>query len=143
MNLMTTASKSPLCPSSPCQAGARLLGIVQKDGTVAFTPDDLRIDTVFVQIASRGRKPESRFRFASPCKAGKCAQWTQSRCGVIDAVLAEASAASPVETKTQAPDCAIRPDCRWFAQRGMDACLVCSFVITDLDESGVSQSMTD
>lgn len=124
-----------LCPSSRCEEGARLLGIVQRDGTVAFTPDDIRVDAAFVQIARQGRKPESRFRFASSCQRKHCAQWTGERCGVADAVLREITEAG-ISMPESLPNCAIRSNCRWFLQAGANACRACQLVITDLD-SGV------
>jgi hypothetical protein len=123
-----------LCPSSRCEEGARLLGIVQQDGTVAFTPDDIRIDAAFVRIAQQGRKPESRFRFGSACQRKRCAQWTGERCGVVDAVLHEITEAG-ITMPESVPNCAIRSNCRWFDQRGYSACRVCPLVITDLDNS--------
>jgi hypothetical protein len=62
-----------------------------------------------------------------------CGQWTGSRCGIIDEVLAESGASvkpddgAPVEV----PPCAIRATCRWFAQVGAAACGVCPEVVTD------------
>ena len=127
-----------MCPSSRCEEGALLLGIVQADGTVAFTSDEIRIDAAFVQIAKQGRNPESRFRFSGPCQKKRCAQWTGNRCGVADLVIQEISEAG-IAASTLAPNCAIRTKCRWFDQAGDRACYVCPLVITDIDctdESG-------
>ena len=123
-----------LCPSAPCEEGARLLGIVQSDGTVAFTPDEITIDGAFVATARRGRKPEARFRFASPCQRRRCVQWTGERCGVVDAVL-RCIAGSGVVVATSLPPCSIRPRCRWFDQSGSVACNACAFVTTECDDS--------
>ena len=116
-----------LCPSSRCQTGAILLGIVLPDGSVAFAKDRIAVDAAFVDSASQGRAPETRFRFSTPCASSGCHQWTGERCGVIDSVLAEAGA----YTSPELPDCAIRSDCRWFAQSGSAACAVCDRVVTD------------
>jgi len=129
-------AKGPvLCPSSRCAEGAQLLGVVQKDGRVAFTPDEIWVDTTFVQIAHLGRKPEARFRFASPCQRGRCEQWTGERCGVVDAVV-DALSEAEVPHGLSLPRCSIRSRCRWFAQSGAEGCRVCPFVITDIDSSG-------
>jgi len=125
-------SKPLLCPSSRCEDGARLIGIVQRDGTVAFTPDDLRVDADFVKIARQGRKPESRFRFAGPCHRAHCAHWTGERCGVVDAVLHHVSETAMV-INPSLPSCSIRSVCRWFEQSGSDACRACPLVITEID----------
>lgn len=128
---MADAGPGPvLCPSSRCTDGALLLGVVRRDGTVAFTPTPLRIDARFVEKAHEGRTPEARFRFAGPCQRARCQQWTGERCGVIDLVLDRAREAG-VAGAPALPDCAIRPRCRWFGQQGADACLVCPLVVTE------------
>jgi hypothetical protein len=125
-----------LCPSSRCAEGAYLLGVVQGDGTVALTPDRIPIDAEFVAAARRGRAPEARFRFASPCQRRRCAQWTGEACGVIDAVL-DGLAGTPTVLAPDLPDCAIRAQCRWFDQRGPEACVACRFIVTEVaDLSG-------
>jgi len=129
---MADNSRPLLCPSSRCTAGARLIGIVQQNGTVTFTPDDLRIDEDFVRIAEQGRKPESRFRFAGPCQRAHCAQWAGERCGVIDLVLSQAPEAA-VQSSLALPNCSIRSKCRWFDQSGAAACRACPLVITEID----------
>lgn len=118
------------CPSAPGEPGATLLGVVGPQGSVAYLTPPLTIDDDFVAIARRGRSPEKRFRFAAPCVEERCAQWTGSRCGVIDAVLAADVPGADDETRGL-PRCSIRSSCRWFAQSGADACGVCPRVITD------------
>lgn len=125
---------STLCPSSRCQEGAILLGIVLADGRVAFAKDRIIVDEGFVQNATAkgSRPPESRFRFSSPCAKGGCHQWTGSRCGVIDSVMEEARAQNyRPDTETALQDCSIRDTCRWFEQTGADACAVCDIVVTE------------
>lgn len=117
-----------LCPSARCEDGATLLGIVQKNGKVAFLGGDLTIDEEFVERAHRGRAPEKRFRFANSCVECACRQWTGTRCGVIDNVLDLAKEDDAAESL---PRCGIRPQCRWFQQSGPQACAVCELVVTD------------
>lgn len=120
--------KPVLCPSGRCEDGAMLLGIVQSDGRVGYLGAPIEIDQEFVAKASAGRTPERRFRFGTRCLRSGCRQWTGSRCGVIDEVVAMV----PEEEKVAAlPACGIRPQCRWFGQRGAEACAVCPLVITD------------
>jgi hypothetical protein len=121
-------SEKILCPSSPLHEGAILVGIVMPDGRVAFASDRMVVDAEFVQIARRGRSPESRFRFGSACAKGGCAQWTGERCGVIDRVME----AAPREASSALPECSLRSQCRWFNQRGAAACAVCPEVLTDM-----------
>jgi len=117
-----------LCPSARCEPGALLLGIVLPNGRIGYSRERIAVDDEFVQIARRGRAPERRFRFSSPCVQNACKQWSAGRCGVIDEAVAEfesSQAAQPL------PQCAIRPSCRWFLQNGTMACNVCPLVITD------------
>src|SRR5262245_34357121 len=125
---------SILCPSSRCQEGAILLGIVLTDGVVGFVKDRIVVDRAFVQNATAGgsRPPESRFRFSSPSAQGGCRQWTGSRCGVIDSVLEDAREQNyQPRANAPLPECSIRGDCRWFDQEGADACRVCDIVVTE------------
>lgn len=116
-----------LCPSSRCEKGNILLGVVQGDGTVGFLSERMTLDDDFVEIARQGRSPEKRFRFASSCVQCGCRQWKDGRCGVIDTVLDSVPAGAE-----RLPQCSIRAQCRWFQQEGEEACGVCPLVITDL-----------
>lgn len=122
-------SETILCPSLRCQEGAILVGIVLPNGRVAFSSNQIIVDQEFVQIASKGRSPEKRFRFGGLCVKGGCQQWTGTRCGVIDTVM---KTVSQGKVASALPDCSIRSQCRWFYQSGTDACAVCPEVITDL-----------
>ncbi len=117
------------CPSSSCEPGAKLIGVVNADGTVGYVSPPLEIDVDFVERARQGRTPEKRFRFAGPCVEGRCAQWTGSRCGVIDTVLTTPELPPAPD---RLPHCGIRSSCRWYAQSGAAACAVCPLVVTDL-----------
>lgn len=123
------SEKPILCPSSRCEKGNILLGLVRGDGTVGFLGEHMTLSDDFVEIARQGRRPERRFRFASTCAQGACRQWKDGRCGVIGEVLG----AVPARRRTKRlPQCSIRPQCRWFRQEGEKACAVCPLVITDL-----------
>jgi hypothetical protein len=89
----------------------------------------LEVEAQFVAQARAAGAPEKRFRFATACVEERCAQWTGTRCGVIDLVL-EHHDQVPL-TPDRRPACAIRSSCRWFAQSGWDACAVCPSVVTD------------
>ena len=122
------APEPVLCPSAPCTSGSQLLGIVLRNGRIAFAATPLVVDGEFVRAAEAVGVPERYFRFASPCAQGGCAQWTGKRCGVIATVLGEAPETEPAETL---PDCLIRASCRWYLQAGAEACHVCPAVVTD------------
>lgn len=117
-----------LCPSSRCQEGAILIGIVLADGRIAYSSDQILIDREFVELAQQGRAPETRFRFSTPCARNACRQWTGQRCSVIDRL-------TPLLEKQQSidlPTCTIRAECRWYAQAGEAACGICPEIITDM-----------
>ena len=119
-----------LCPSSRCQSGALLVGIVLSDGRVAYASNHIVVDREFVELAQQGRAPETRFRFSTPCAHGACRQWTGARCGVIDRMKPLLEPAD--QNSTELPACAIRSACRWFAQAGAQACAICPEVVTDM-----------
>lgn len=127
-------SRRLLCPSAPGEEGAILLGIIEGRGRVAFLKSTFRVTDEFLQIARSGRAPEKRFRFSSPCRKGACQQWTGTNCGLIERL-------DPLhnqDTGSDLPDCPIRPQCRWYHQRGHAACSVCPWVITDITEARAS-----
>jgi hypothetical protein len=121
-----------LCPSSTCEVGAILLGVVQEEGQASLIIDRLVIDQAFVDVARIGRAPEKRFRFANTCIQGACRQWVNKRCTVIDAIIHDIGKSS---LPSELPKCSIQCQCRWHAQRGDEACAVCPEVITDLRDS--------
>ena len=119
------AGDGPLwCPSHRCVSGASLIGIRDADGRITFLGTPLKIDADFVRVARRGSPPETRFRFASPCAEGLCANWEGGRCGVVARVARDRP-----ERPVALPDCAIRDRCRWHAERGEVACHVCPDVV--------------
>ncbi|HEY9126769.1 MAG TPA: hypothetical protein VIM62_06565 [Acidobacteriaceae bacterium] len=128
-----------LCPSSRCKDGAIVLGIVLANKTIAYADQRYRIDQAQAGAMQHADiSPEKRFRFSSPCAQCGCGQWipdgqrendpSAGRCGVIESVLATPQ---PLGLCKELPSCSIRPQCRWYLQRGEEACSVCRYVITD------------
>lgn len=125
-----------LCPSSKCQPGAQLLGVVKEDGRVDLLQTPITIDAAFVARAKQGPKPELRFRFAHKCIKSGCVQWTGTRCGIIDRILVHVGDAIK---DFALPECGIRPSCRWYLQNGAEACKVCPHVATEvMQEEGAA-----
>jgi hypothetical protein len=115
------------CPSAPAAAGSLLLAIRGEGGELGYLTPPPRIDVDLLEAArEQFGDPRRALRFASPCREGGCAKWTGTRCGVIDAVIADLGAHEPEEL----PACGIRSTCRWFAQHGRAACNVCPEVVT-------------
>ena len=101
---------------------------------VIYREQHTRVDAAFVELASQVGSPERRFRFANKCVECGCKQWSNGRCGVIDAVMAY----RPEESQTtELPKCSIRETCRWFAQAGRAACMICPLIVTDSREDVV------
>jgi hypothetical protein len=118
-----------LCPSARCVEGVLLLGIIGSDGRVGFISPNLRVNKEFVEKVSKGRAAEQRFRFAAPCQESDCMHWTGEKCAVIDQARGAAKTTqTSIDSSELLPRCGVRSRCRWFAQVGPDACLVCPFV---------------
>lgn len=131
LTIKPEALKNPdktMCPSSRAQPGAQLLGVRQADGHVAILPQPLRINEAFIEAAKQDAPAEQRFRFTNKCVETGCGQWTGSRCGVADKIV---SAINQLQVTDTLPECAIRPQCRWYQQQKAAACKVCAFVITE------------
>jgi len=127
-------NKTILCPSSKCEEGALLLGIVNGNGQINLLTEKKIIDKKFVQIAESGRDPHTRFRFGNKCHKSGCSQWTGERCGVIDKLM---DITKDLKLAELLPECAIRPQCRWYDQSGAEACKICPYVITNaMEETG-------
>lgn len=119
-----------LCPSSRCKTGSELLGVTQEDGTVAMLPQTLPIDESFIEKVKRDPiAAEQKFRFVNKCIEGGCAQWTGKSCGVVEKLITHLDS---IPVKEELPRCSIRSNCRWYRQRGADACKLCVYVITEV-----------
>jgi hypothetical protein len=120
---------SKTCPSSRCEEGALLLGNVRADGTIAFAAEPRVVSRAFVEAAQEAGEPEKNFRFAGPCVAQRCGQWAEGQCSVPATV---ARLLAGFEHDRAAPEhCAIRSECRWFAQESYAACALCPLVTTE------------
>src|SRR5438128_7672571 len=129
---MSRETSSKLCPSHRCKPGSQLLGVRQDDGTVAILPQPLPVTEDFIkQVSQHEVPPEQRFRFTNKCIEGGCNQWTDKGCGVVEKMVGYLDKVQPLQTL---PACAIRQQCRWYSQRGADACALCSYVITEISE---------
>jgi len=122
-----------LCPSAPAEPGAALIGIVEADGRVANVTTPLVIDAAFIAAArASGGPPEERFRFSSPCQQERCGHWTGRECGLIGHLHRAVAEAGKAESGQPLPRCSIRASCRWWLQRGREACAICPLIVTDI-----------
>ena len=128
-----------LCPSAPATPGALLIGRFGPDGELGMLRQRLAIDADFLEAARRGgRIPEQTFRFSSPCLKGGCGQWAGGGCGIARGLAALPSPNSLEEASL--PACAIRDQCRWFAQEGAAVCGICPQVATSQPALTISNS---
>jgi hypothetical protein len=107
-----------LCPSAPAAEGATLLGIANLDGSLAFVTPPHNVDREL--LGRLGPDPEARFRFAQPCIETSCKNWTGNNCALIERLTSDQE-----PPRSELPVCSIRPQCRWFDERGPNACAVC------------------
>jgi len=125
------ADNSTRCPSAPATDGAFLIGVVTAEGRVANLGTPLTVDMAFIETAKAHGALEQRFRFSSPCQKERCVHWKKHECGLIGELHTAASEAGESLSVSALPRCAIRAECRWWRQRGRDACAVCPLVVTD------------
>jgi hypothetical protein len=130
---MRPDSENKLCPSSTCQTGALLLGVVGSDQKVNLLDPPIPINDEFAETVKAAGNPENRFRFAGKCAKSGCSQWTGSSCGIMDE-LAMANHLLEVINENL-PACAIRPTCRWYSQERAKACMICPYVITQAEKT--------
>jgi len=143
---MADAKGPALCPSSRCEEGNILLGLVNAQGRVDFIAERLEIDAAFVAAAYEGRPPEQRFRFSSPCLKRGCEKWDGERCGVAKVLHERGPELLANEPATALPRCSIRPGCRWHGEYGDSICAICPWVITERGnrlEALVEQAKTE
>jgi hypothetical protein len=121
------SAKAYICPSSRCEEGAVVLGFLDAKGVVGYISPALPVNAEFAEHACRDGSLERRFRFAAACQEKGCQNWIEGRCGVIEDALLVAGNIQGLGERTESnlPRCSIRRSCRWFAQRGSDACRIC------------------
>jgi hypothetical protein len=124
-----------MCPAHRCKPGSKLLGVRQNDGTIAILPQALPIDESFIEkVKQHPIAPERRFRFTNKCIEGGCKQWNGTGCKVAEEVVQYLEA---IPAASRLPACPIRSSCRWYVQKGLDGCKICSYVQTEVTEKEI------
>lgn len=113
--------ESSLCPAFKCVEGALIIG-VKENGTTSFLPRTVTVDKDFVSM-TREEPLSERFRFAGTCARYSCQHFRRGSCQLIHQELL---AQSPPIKATSLPKCAIRKNCRWYAEKGFYACNICA-----------------
>jgi hypothetical protein len=121
--------KAPLCPSAPGRPGASvLIGVVTGEpGSPRVMPTDDPIEVTEDLLALAGPvSPSEVFRFASRCRGKACVHFSGNACQ-----LAARGVGILPEVVVEVPNCAIRPQCRWFRQEGFAMCKRCPQIVTE------------
>jgi hypothetical protein len=126
------AASAMLCPSAqPDLSGARAIGVIDHDRDeplLAFLEEPLPVTDDLLALASPLR-PTQVFRFAAACQGDACSHWNGTDCKLVDRIVE----LLPVSSLTL-PSCRIRPECRWYAQRGRAACTRCPQIVTQNEQ---------
>jgi hypothetical protein len=117
------------CPSArPEMPGSRVLGVIREVDGQAFLhhlADPVAVTPAVLALA--GDAPLSEvFRFTAPCAASACSHFDGHDCRLAAKIVE----AVPYRA-TSLPPCSLRRDCRWHAQEGMAACLVCPLLLSE------------
>lgn len=125
---MTQKSPELLCPSAPASL----------DGAVVFgvqTPGEAGAEVVYLEevvpygpevgALTAPLRPTEVLRIAAPCQKDGCSHWGGDACSLVERIVGLV----PVASLTL-PACRIRPSCRWFAEKGREACRRCSSIVT-------------
>lgn len=121
---------APACPSAqPEMKGAAVFAIIQ--GTAA-EPRAAYLDQVVpltAEIAALAApiSPTEVFRMSAPCAAHGCCHFGEGRCSLVGRLVQLVPA-----VVAAAPPCRLRPNCMWWLQEGVEACVRCPQVVTHL-----------
>ncbi len=128
------AGQVKMCPSAPWNSeGAQVFGVV---GGEARMPKVLFLKQILppskaLEDKLGGTAPEEVFRIAAPCAGAGCAHHNavSKGCNLVGNLVGNL-----VQHVDQAYDeyavCAIRSQCMWWAQEGVNACLRCPQIAT-------------
>jgi hypothetical protein len=117
------------CPSArPEMPGSVVFGVIRElDGRafVQHLAEPFAVTADILALAGEA-SPGEVFRFAAACATDACAHFDGANCR-----LAQKLVASDLDRVGAMPPCRIRAECRWFAQEGKSACLVCPLIFSE------------
>jgi len=108
-------------------AGATVFGLVQGTATdprVAYLDRAVALSSELIARAAPVA-PTEVFRIGALCAGGCCQHFGEGRCRLAARLV---QLVSPVVSS--APPCALRPNCMWWRQEGVNACLRCPQIVT-------------
>lgn len=121
------------CPSAQADmADAQVLGVVEHGDEgprlsylAAHQPATPEI------LEMTGTAPVLQvLRLAATCEEKRCTHFDGAHCGLVRRIV---ESLDPVADTL--PPCAIRRDCRWYAEEGRPACLRCPQVVTEVNRT--------
>lgn len=122
--------KETLCPSVPHDwIGARVFAVVGgsvQEPEVSYLDEPMPVTQEIVDMTAPVA-PDEVFRMAGVCATGGCVHYASDtdRC-----TLAHRTVSMAPSVVHMLPRCAIRRDCRWWAEQGAEACRRCPQVAT-------------
>src|SRR5215510_5437928 len=124
----TKPDGAPLCPSAqPEMDGASVFGLVQGTATAPRVAYLDRIIPLTPAIAATAApvEPAEVFRIGAPCASAGCQHFAGGRCRLAVKLVRTLQPAV-----VHAPPCALRPQCMWWRQEGVAACVRCPQIVT-------------
>ena len=114
-----------LCPSaSPEMGEASAFAILTEGSRVRVGYLRERIDAASLALPANV-EIAAVFRLSAKCMGGRCANFESDHCALAARIVEHLE---PVVTRI--PPCAIRSECRWWREKGSDACIRCPQIIT-------------
>jgi hypothetical protein len=116
------------CPSAqPGMESPSIFGVIGgQAGAECTSYFDARIPATDEALSITGDvAPLKVYRIAAQCEQSKCLHFDGSDCQLARRIVQLLPLAVD-----ELPNCAIRPECRWFAQEGAPACRRCPQIVT-------------
>ena len=127
-----SAGTQRMCPSTPAERATVFLGMIGPTRRVAYITPRMPVTPELLVSLQRDNRPvEQLYRFAGRCVEHDCGFWTGEHCALGARISQSYRSAVGAENEAALPHCAIRADCRWFAEQGRDACTACPHVVTE------------
>lgn len=119
----------PHCPSSQPVEGGVVFAIIQGTASEPRAGYLDRLIPLTPQIAATTASvsPTEVFRMSAPCAGDRCRHYSDGRCSLVKRLVHLVP-----RVVTTPPRCALRPDCMWWLQEGIRACLRCPQVVTHM-----------
>lgn len=121
---------APLCPSAqPSAERVAVFAVIQGTATEPRAAYLDRLVPLTPEIVAMAAPVDPRevFRMSAPCASRGCRHFGEGRCSLVTRLVQLVPA-----VVTSTPPCMLRPDCMWWHQEGVEACLRCPQVVTHI-----------